>query len=59
MNTDIVGEIIEYESGDMDEQSTIIFFQKLIDNGLVWSFQGHYGRTANALIEAGICKSVR
>lgn len=47
--------IIEYENGELDEQETIELFQRLIDNGMAWQLQGHYGRTAAALIEAGVC----
>ena len=50
-----VGKIIEYENGELDEQETVKFFQDLIDTGLAWTLQGHYGRTARALIDAGHC----
>lgn len=50
-----VGKIIAYEQGEMDEDETIEFFQELIDSGLAWSLQGSYGRTATALIRAGLC----
>lgn len=47
--------IIAYENGDLDEIETIELFQELIDNGMAWALQGHYGRTAMHLIEAGLC----
>ena len=52
---DQVGAIIAYESGELDDEGTIELFQHLINTGLAWSLQGHYGRTAQALIEAGHC----
>ena len=36
------------------EQEIIDAFQFLLDDGIVWQLQGFYGRTANALIEAGL-----
>jgi len=54
---DTVDNIMTYESGDMGEQETINFFQTLINSGLAWQLQGHYGRTASALIHAGYCKA--
>jgi len=50
-----VDEIIAYENGELDEEGVISLFQRLIDCGLAWTLQGHYGRTAHALIEAGYC----
>jgi hypothetical protein len=47
--------IIAYESGELDDEEIIEGFQALIDNGAAWTLQGHYGRTAAALIEAGHC----
>jgi hypothetical protein len=47
--------IIAYENGELDEENTIALFQRLIDSGLAWRLQGHYGRTAAELIRAGIC----
>jgi len=52
---DLVSKIIEYESGDMDIDAMIEFFQDLIDSGLAWTLQGHYGRTAKELIDSGLC----
>ena len=51
---DMVGKVIEYESGTMDDESAIEFFQELVNSGLAWQLQGHYGRTAARLIEAGL-----
>jgi len=50
-----IDSIIAYESGELDDLETIELFQKLIDSGLAWQLQGHYGRTAHALIDAGYC----
>lgn len=50
-----VDKIIDYEMGEMDEDEIIALFQELIDSGLVWQLQGHYGRTARALIDEGVC----
>ena len=46
--------IVEYEQGKLDEQQTIQLFQELLDSGIVWDLQGHYGRLAYQLIEAGL-----
>lgn len=51
----IAARIIDYEMGDLPEDEARQLFQDLIDNGMAWTLQGHYGRTANALITAGIC----
>ncbi len=51
----LVDQIIRYENGSMEEKEMISFFQDLINNGMAWSLQGHYGRTAMALIEEGYC----
>lgn len=50
-----IDKIIAYEQGELDETDTIALFQELINSGLCWQLQGHYGRTAQALIEAGYC----
>ena len=53
--TNVVDKIIRYENGTMNEGEMIQFFQELINSGLAWKLQGHYGRTARTLIEEGLC----
>ena len=50
-----VGDIIRYENGEMTDDEVIEFFQGLINSGMCWRLQGHYGRTATALINGGYC----
>lgn len=51
---DITGAIMAYEDGQLDQAQTVELFQKLVDSGLAWQLQGSYGRTAVALINAGL-----
>lgn len=55
LSNDRVTNIINYECGEMSDEDTVIFFQQLIDDGSAWTLQGHYGRMASALIDAGYC----
>lgn len=50
---DQLSQMIAYENGELDEDSTVKLFQSLVDSGLAWQLQGHYGRTAADLIRAG------
>ena len=52
----MVDKIIAYESGEMNDDEIIGFFQELLDTGLCWQLQGHYGRTATALIKEGLIR---
>lgn len=49
-----VEQIMAYEDGELSEDEMIQLFQGLLDTGLVWQLQGHYGRTARLLIERGL-----
>ena len=48
-----INDIIKYEEGNMSREEEIKFFQHLVDTGLAWQLQGHYGRQAAAWIEEG------
>ncbi len=49
-----VSKIIAYEQGLLDEFEIVDLFQELVDSGDAWRLQGHYGRTAVSLINAGL-----
>ena len=51
-------QVVKYESGQLDEPTTIELFQSLIESGLAWSLPGNYGRTASELITPGVCHRV-
>jgi hypothetical protein len=49
-----VNKIIDYENGELNEEEIMDLFQELVNSGVVWQLQGHYGRTAAGLIQAGL-----
>ena len=55
-NYDAVGIAEGFVDADSEEQ-VIEAWQHLIDTGLAWTLQGWFGRTAQALIEQGVCHS--
>lgn len=54
---EMIDSIIQYETGELGDEETLELFQHLLDTGKVWSLQGHYGRTAQALLEAGLIEN--
>ena len=50
---DLLGAMMAWEEGDLDDEETVELFQHLVDTGDAWTLQGCYGRQAMALIEAG------
>ena len=53
--SDNIDDIIAFEEGTLDHQKMIEMFQRMINDGSVWSLQGSYGRIAMDLIESGEC----
>lgn len=49
--------IMAFEAGELTGDEQVAGFQQLIDSGIVWKLQGFYGRTAQSLIDAGLCRS--
>ena len=43
--------IMDYEMGNLSDLDTLKLFSELIKNGMAWTLQGHYGRTAQTLID--------
>lgn len=50
---DLASRIIDYEMGGLSDSDTLSLFSGLVKTGLAWTLQGHYGRMANDLIQAG------
>jgi len=53
---DLTQQLVMYESGELSDKQIHKLFQHLIDSGLVYMLQGHYGRTAEYLIAEGYCR---
>jgi len=51
---DSVSAIIAYEQDELSDEGTVELFQHLVDTGLAWKLQGHYGRTAKCMIDHGL-----
>jgi hypothetical protein len=57
MNPLLACEIIEGICGceNASEDDHILAWQYVIDTGIVWMLPGFYGRTAQGLIDSGVC----
>ncbi len=50
---DLVGSIMDFESGNMGDAKALELFSHLIKTGQAWTLQGCYGRAAMQLIDNG------
>ena len=53
-STDIVGKIMAFEQGELDNEEVHDLFQFLLDSGMIHSLQGSYQRMAEELLLAGV-----
>lgn len=51
---DLVGKMVDFETGLLSDEETVMLFQYLVDTGMAWSLQGSYGRLAENLIMMGL-----
>lgn len=52
-DVEALDDIMAFENGELDEHATLELFSDLVATGQAWGLQGHYGRAAAALIDAG------
>ena len=51
---DIVGKIMAFEQGELENEEVYALFQFLLDSGMIHSLQGSYQRMAEHLLLAGV-----
>ena len=51
---DIVGQIMAFEQGELEDSEVYALFQFLLDSGMIYSLQGSFQRMAEDLLLAGM-----
>ena len=51
-NMDVVGQIMAFEQGDLENEEVYALFQFLLDSRMIYSLQGSYQRMAEELLLA-------
>lgn len=54
-----VSEICDYEMGTMKDEQLPVFFQKLIDSGMLADLDRDYSRKAFDYIKSGVCRAAK
>ena len=52
-NMDVVGQIVAFEQGELENEEVFALFRFLLDSGMIHSLQGSYQRMAEELLLAG------
>ena len=52
-NMDVVGQIMAFEQGELENEEVFALFQFLLDSGMIHSLQGSYQRMAEERLLAG------
>ena len=52
----LLDKLMDYEMGNLDDAQILEMFRDLIESGAAWRLQGHYGRTAQRLLDAGLIR---
>jgi hypothetical protein len=52
-NMDVVGQIMAFEQGELENEEVFALFQFLLDSGMIHSLQGSYQRMAEDLLLSG------
>ena len=51
---DIVGQIMAYEDGQLEQDEIVALFDRLVQTGMIAGLQGSYQRMAERLIADGL-----
>ena len=51
MSGDLVGRMMNFENGEMNDADALVLFSDLVKGGMIGGLQGSYGRFAALLVE--------
>lgn len=56
---DIADDFVDYQMGKMSDQQIVLFFQHLIDTGMICKLDDSFKDIARILVKAGFCTAKR